>query len=129
MQTIGAAAGLSAAKDQPLQEYGYQFTGLLSTVHFDIVGGDARVWNYAIKVVPNPSLKLSLVCNYPAYMERNPTTIEIGTDAVAVPVGSKLVVSGTASKPLETLRIDCPASEHRAESHSELSGDATRRRS
>ena len=42
MKTIGAAASLSAAKDQALQEYGYQFTGLLSTVHFDIVGGDAR---------------------------------------------------------------------------------------
>ena len=123
MQTIGASASLAAANDQALQEYGYQFTGLLSTVHFDIVGGDARVWNYAIKVVPNPSLKLSLVCKYPDYMERNPSTIEVGTDAVAVPVGSKLVVSGIASKPLETLHIDCPASEHRAESHVEFAGD------
>ncbi len=122
LKTIGAAASLAAPKDQVLQEYGYQFAGLLSTVHFDIIGGDARVWNYAIQVVPNPSLKLSLVCKYPDYMERTPSTIEIGTDAVAVPVGSKLIVSGTASKPLETLNIDSPAIEHRAGYHVELSG-------
>jgi hypothetical protein len=123
LKTIGEAASLSSPKDQVLQEYGYQFVGLLSTVHFDIIGGDARLHNLEIKVVPNPSLKLSLVCELPSYMERPPTTIEIGTDAVAIPVGSKLTVSGTASKPLETLRIDCPASDQRAASHEELSGD------
>jgi hypothetical protein len=123
LKTIGAAASLTSPKDQVLQEYGYQFAGLLSTVHFDIIGGDARVWNCTIRVVPNPSLKLSLTCNFPDYMERGPTTMEIGTDAVAVPVGSRLIVSGTASKPLETLNINSPASEHRAGYHMELSGD------
>ncbi len=123
MKTIGAAASLPAPGDRVLQEYGYQFAGLLSTVHFDLIGGDARVWNCVIKVVPNPSLKLSLVCKYPDYIERNSSTIEVGTDAVAVPVGSRLTVSGTASKPLETLNIDFPTSENRASLHTELSGD------
>ncbi len=111
LKTIGSAASLASPKDQVLQEYGYQFVGLLSSVRFDIIGGDARLRDLAIKVVPNPSLKLSLICELPSYMECPPTTIEIGTDAVAIPVGSKLTVSGTASKPLEMLRIDCPASD------------------
>ncbi len=126
LKTIGEAASLASPKDQVLQEYGYQFVGLLNSVHFDIVGGDARLRDLQINVVPNPSLKLSLVCELPPYMERPPKTIEIGTDAVAIPVGSKLTVSGTASKPLELLRIDCPASDKQAVTHEELSGDKLR---
>jgi hypothetical protein len=126
LTTIGKPASLDSPKDQVLQEYGYKFVGLLSTVRFDIIGGDARLSNLEIKVVPNPSLKLSLVCELPSYMERPPTTIEVGTDALAIPVGSKLTVTGTASKPLEMLRIDSPPSDQRAASHEELSGDKLR---
>jgi hypothetical protein len=126
MKTIGAAVDPATAKDGVLQEYGYQFVGLLDTKHIDIVGGDARLSNLEIKVVPNPTLKLSLVCELPSYMERAPTTIEIGSDAVAIPVGSKLTVCGTASKSLELLRIDCPASDQRAGYQEELAADKLR---
>ena len=106
-----------------LQEYSYQFTGLLATHHIDIIGGDARLRNLELRVVPNPSLKLSVRCEYPAYMERTSTTIDLGTDAVAVPVGSKLTVSGIASKPLESLAIERPPADERAAERKVLSAD------
>ena len=122
MKTIGEAASLNSPKDEVLQEYSHQFTGLLSTVHFDVVGGDARLRNMELRVVPNPSMKLLLRCEYPDYMERIPTTIDLGTDSVPVPVGARLTVSGTASKPLESLSIERPATDQHPARRRELSG-------
>ena len=56
--------------DAVLQEYSHQFTGVLSTQHLDIAGGDARLRTLQLKVVPNPDLTLKLVCKYPHYIER-----------------------------------------------------------
>jgi len=125
MKSIGAADSSAARKDQVLQEYGYQFTGLLSTVHFDILGGDASVRNLAIQVVANPTMELSLVCKYPDYMELPPAPIQ-RQDPTLVPVGSLLTVSGTSTKPLERLSIDCPAGEQRSALHLELTPDQLR---
>ena len=132
MTPIGAAASVAAPADEVLREYGYSFTGLLSTVHFDVVpkyqirlpyplsaihfesaGGDLHLHDMVLQVVPNPSLKLSLRCEYPSYMERNPIFIEPGAQPVPVPVGSRLTLSGVASKALESLHIDCPAADRR----------------
>ena len=56
-----------------LQEYSYPFTGVLSSNHLDIAGGDARLYDLQLKVVPNPNLNLKLVCEYPSYIERKPS--------------------------------------------------------
>ena len=126
MTNIGRPVTSSAAADEALQEYSYLFTGVLSTKHLDIVGGDARINDLQVKVVPNPNLSLKLVCEYPAYMERGPLTIESvsGAVPVRVPVGSRVTITGIADKPLEVARIDCPASESSAAWHREFSGDA-----
>ncbi len=126
MQTIGRPVTSSAAADQALQEYSYPFTGVLSSIHLDIAGGDARLYDLQLTVVPNPNLNMKLVCEYPPYMERSSLTIESVSSAVPVrvPIGSRITLYGTADKPLETARIDCPAAEGTAAWNRQFRGDA-----
>jgi hypothetical protein len=126
MKNIGRPAASSTAANEALQEYSYPFTGVLSSIHIDIAGGDARLYDLQLKVVPNPNLNLQLVCEYPAYMERSAGTSNSvgGAVPVPVPIGSRLTITGTADKSLEMARIDCPASESGATWHREYSGDA-----
>ncbi|MGA2257275.1 MAG: hypothetical protein ABSG53_21680, partial [Thermoguttaceae bacterium] len=116
MKNIGRPATASTAADEALQEYSYAFTGVLSSIHLDIAGGDAHLYDLQLKVVPNPSLNLKLVCEYPAYVERSPKTIDSvgGAVPVRVPIGSRVTIRGTADKPLEMARIDFPAVESSA---------------
>ena len=109
MKNIGQPS-TSAAADEVLQEYSCPFTGVLSSIHLDIAGGDGRLYGLLLKVVPNPNLNLNLVCEYPRYMERGPLVIESASSAVPVrvPIGSRITVRGVADKPLEMARIDCP---------------------
>jgi len=127
MTNIGRPA-TSAAAGEVLQEYSYPFTGVLSAnspIHLDIAGGDARLSGLQLKVVPNPNLNLKVVCEYPSYMERSPLTIDSASSVVPVPVpiGSRLTIRGTASKPLEMARIDSPATEGCAAWHRQFFDD------
>ena len=112
MKNIGRPSA-SADVNEVLQEYSYAFTGVLSSVHIDVVGGDGRIYDLLLKVVPNPTLNLALECEYPAYIERKPLTIDSVSPAVPVrvPVGSRVTIHGRAEKPLEMARIDGPAVE------------------
>ena len=58
-------------------------------------------------------------------MERGPLTIDSvsGAVPVRVPIGSRVTIRGTADKPLEMARIDCPASESSAAWHRQFRGD------
>jgi len=125
MKNIGQPATSSAA-NQVLREYSYPFTGVLSTHHLDIAGGDARLYDLQLKVVPNPNLNLRLVCDYPPYMERGPLTIGSvgGAVPVPVPIGSHLTITGTADKPLEMARVDGPAPESGGGWYREFRGGA-----
>jgi hypothetical protein len=113
MKNIGHPLTSAAVADEPLQEYGYAFTGVLNTAVLDIVGGDARIYPLTLLVVPNPNLNLQLVCEYPRYMEHAPLTIDSvsGAVPVRVPIGSAITIHGTADKALENLQIECPATE------------------
>ena len=97
---------------------------MLSTHHLDIAGGDARIDDLQLKVVPNPTLSVKLECKYPDYMERSPLTIDSvsGAVPVRVPLGSRVTVHGTADKPLEAAWIDCPATEGRAAWRQQFAG-------
>jgi hypothetical protein len=111
MKTIGRPATSAAAADEALQEYSYPFTGVLNSVHIDVAGGDGRISDLQLLVVPNPNLNLTVVCKYPTYMERNAKTIESASGTVRVPTGSVITIHGTSTKPLEVLRIDGPLAE------------------
>lgn len=123
MKNIGQPATSSAA-GVALQEYSHAFTSVLASMHIDVVGGDARIDDLQLKVVPNPNLTLKLVCEYPAYMERAALTIDpvSGAVPVRVPIGSRVTLYGTADKPLEAAWIDCPAAEGVAAWHQEFAG-------
>ncbi|MEI8373228.1 MAG: hypothetical protein WCJ35_10400 [Planctomycetota bacterium] len=125
MKNIGRPVTSSTSANEALQEYSYPFTGVLSSIHLDIAGGDARLYDLQLKVVPNPNLNLKVVCEYPHYMERSPLTIESASGAVPVrvPIGSHVTLTGTSSKPLETARIDSPAAESSAAWHRQFFGD------
>ena len=126
MQNIGRPVASTASSGEALQEYSYPFTGVLSSIHLDIAGGDARLYDLQLKVVPNPNLNLKLVCEYPPYMERSPLSIESvsGAVPVRVPICSRVTIRGTADKPLEMARIDCPAAEGSRAWHQQFGGDA-----
>lgn len=119
MKNIGRPATSFTVADEPLQEYIYEFTGVLYSIHIDVSGGDAHIYDLELKVVPNPNLDLKLVCDYPSYMERLPLTIDRASPAIPVPVpiGSRLTITGTADKALDLAEIDCPASGRSAAWH------------
>jgi hypothetical protein len=123
MKNVGQPVTSSAA-DEVLQEYSHLFPGVLSSKHLDIAGGDARLYDLQLKVVPNPNLTLKLVCEYPAYIERGAYTKVPVSAAVPekVPIGSTVTIRGTANKPLEMVQIDGPAAERGTALHREFRG-------
>ena len=132
MKNIGAPVTSSAGTlypglaDQVLREYSYSFTGVLSSKHLDIAGGDARLYGLQLKVVPNPNLSLRVVRTYPSYIDRKPSIIDPVSAAVPVrvPIGSTVTIQGKANKPLETVQIDCPGAERRTDWPQEFRGGA-----
>ncbi|HUY34733.1 MAG TPA: hypothetical protein VMV69_18455 [Pirellulales bacterium] len=89
----------------PLQDFSLTFPGVLADHEFDVIGGDARLKGYRIRVVESPTIGMTLHCEYPAYMGR-PAADVPGTGNVALPRGTKVTVHATASKDLLRARID-----------------------
>ena len=84
--------------------------GILSTVHFDVVGYDCRVRDYTIQVVDSPAIvSTQLDCVFPPYMvdESNslwlPRTIE-WTGATQLPRGTEVTIRARTNKALK--RVD-----------------------
>ncbi len=93
-------------KDSEYQYYIYKFAGLNNSVNFEVRGGDARLRDYKIEVVDNPTLSnLQLVAKYPAYMGRTDQTLK-ASGLMQIPMGTKLTLQGTANKKLVDARID-----------------------
>ena len=111
---VGSASPAAGSDGRDLlQEYGFTFRGVLSAIRFDVVGGDARLHDLRIQVVPNPTLsRIELEYNYPAYMDRPRQTVPVA-GAMPVPLGTRLVVRGRANKELESVRIELPGTEKR----------------
>ncbi len=66
MSTVGAASD-----EDPQQKYSYIFKGIMSSIDFDVLGGDDRDRGYRLEVVDNPAIsKMQLACEYPAYTGR-----------------------------------------------------------
>jgi len=89
----------------PFQDFSHTFPGVLADHEFDVVGGDARLKGYRIRVVESPTIGMTLHCEYPAYMGRPAADIP-GTGNVPLPRGTKVTVRATASKDLVRARID-----------------------
>lgn len=87
------------------QEFRYTFRNVTSSITFDVHGGDARVSDLRLQVVPNPIVEsLTLACRYPAYTGRVPQ--ELPTRSLEpLPVGTQVVIHGTANKTLRRLEV------------------------
>lgn len=88
------------------QDYTYTFQGVLAPIRFDLVGGDARIRDLAIEVVPSPTIvEMTLACRFPAYTAREPRELPVA-GPMAVPRGTRLVVHATTNKELVRVQVD-----------------------
>jgi hypothetical protein len=95
MSTVGTAG----PRDQE-QKYSYLFKGIMSSIGFDVFGGDDRDRDYKIEVVDNPTLsKMELECVYPPYTGRPNNTVPASA-LVPLPQGTKVTIHCTANKDL-----------------------------
>jgi hypothetical protein len=119
----------------PYQNYSFSakpLRGILSTVHFDVVGYDYRVRDHVIEVVESPAVVATeLDCTFPSYMVDEslslwlPRTMDL-TNATQLPIGTDVTIRARTNKPLrqvdlfhpdtketETLTIDDQATDRR----------------
>lgn len=103
--------GVADPKRDRYQEYSYTFRGILSSIHFDVVGGDDAVRNLWIQVVESPAVvQPMLECVYPKYMNLPPRTLPI-TGAMQIPFGTDITLVAKANKDLVSVQIDSPLEE------------------
>jgi hypothetical protein len=100
MSTVGAAG----ARDTE-QKYSYQFKGVMSSIDFDVFGGDDRDRGYRIEVVDNPAISsMQLDCEYPAYIGRAAGTVP-ASGIVQLPMGTKVTIRCEANKDLVEIPV------------------------
>jgi hypothetical protein len=100
MSTVGAAG----AHDRE-QKYSYVFKGVMSSVDFDVFGGDDRDRGYRIEVVENPTTsQVELACVYPEYTGRPANTVPASA-VVQLPQGTKVTIHCEANKDLEEVPV------------------------
>ncbi|MGC4004363.1 MAG: hypothetical protein QM811_15110 [Pirellulales bacterium] len=105
------------------QEYIYKFTGLTESIEFHIRGGDARLNDYKIEVVENPTVNnLRLRCRYPEYMRRPETELKVA-GLMQIPQGTIVTLLAGTNKPVETVRADLIEGESRRTIQTALSDE------
>jgi hypothetical protein len=88
------------------QEYSYTFQGVLTSIRFDVVGGDDRVSDLRIEVVDSPTIsEMSLSCQFPPYMGRSERTLPV-TGVMQLPLGTRITVQAKANKDLVGVQVD-----------------------
>ncbi len=101
----------SPSEEKPFQQFSYTFQGVLTSIDFEIVGGDDRIPKLRseprlrIEVVDNPTVEMVLHPKYPAYMPRTPVPLPV-TGAMHIPYGTQLTVEAKANKPLQAVHVD-----------------------
>jgi len=107
--------------------------GILSTVHFDVVGYDCRVRDYTIEVVDSPAVTgVDLECKFPDYMVDEklslwlPRTVEL-TPATPLPRGTDVTILARTNKALQRVDLYNPEAKETVTLAIEGSGDELRR--
>ena len=110
---------LRRTRDQ-YQDYAFNgrpLRGILSSVHFDVVGYDYRVRDYTIEVVDSPTIiGAELDCRFPDYLVDQqlalwlPRTVEL-TSATQLPRGTDVTIRAFSNKPLQRVDLYNPQSE------------------
>jgi hypothetical protein len=87
------------------QVFRYEFKRVTGDMQFDVVGGDDRVRDLALRVVDRPQLfAIELECDYPSYLQREPRRLPV-TGGMRIPEGTRLVLHAKSTKPLVSTRI------------------------
>lgn len=96
---------IDPARD-PWQQYSFKFESILSSLSFDVVGGDDRVRDLRIQVVDSPTVtQMALECRYPDYMGRAPRSVPVA-GVMQLPLGTDVTVHAQASKELTAVQVD-----------------------
>ncbi len=101
MNRVGEA---DPSKDR-YQEFIYTRRNVLSPIRFDVHGGDFRINGQLIEVVDNPTVALTLDCEFPAYINRPPRSLPVAGE-MSLPQGSRVTVRGVSNKELVRVQID-----------------------
>ena len=103
--------GQAVAGRHAFQEYRYQFKTVTTDLMFDVVGGDARVEDLQLRVVERPRIvKMELDCEYPAYLERPPLTLQV-SGSVDLPEATRVTLVAQTNKPLHRVVVAAGALE------------------
>jgi hypothetical protein len=103
----GSGAMIRVGEAEPGRDAAQSFRYLFkasSDIVFDVVGGDARLRNLRLRVVPRPVVQaISVACVYPAYLQRAANTLP-ASQRVDLPAGSTATCRIEFSKPIAALR-------------------------
>ena len=97
---------LSRESGQEFVYDGVPFNGMLSTVHFDVVGNDHRLRDYTVEVVNSPTLtEVLLECRFPDYLVDEQLGVYLPrnvrwTPGTQLPRGTEISIRVTADKDL-----------------------------
>ncbi len=76
------------------------FKGIMSSIDFDVLGGDDRDRGYRLEVVDNPAIsKMELACEYPAYTGRPAGTVPASA-LVQLPQGTNVTINCQTNKDI-----------------------------
>ncbi|MEX2112753.1 MAG: hypothetical protein WD845_06175 [Pirellulales bacterium] len=88
------------------QPYAHTFKSVLAPLEFYVFGGDDREGPFYLDVVEAPTIsRMTLHCEYPAYMHREPRDVPVA-GLMQLPRGTRIVIHAQANKPLVAVEIE-----------------------
>ena len=83
------------------RRFRYTFPGVLEAMRFEAFGGDGVTGEIRVRLVDRPQLsEEAYTLEFPAYMKKGAVAVGADETQVTVPRGTKVTVTGVASKPL-----------------------------
>ncbi|MDY7011032.1 MAG: hypothetical protein SVV80_09815, partial [Planctomycetota bacterium] len=82
------------------------FENVAEAFKFYVTGNDDRTGNCYVTVVDPPELlDVKFTIDYPAYMKRPQTSLDVERGVLSIPPGSRVALSGRSNKPLAGARL------------------------
>ncbi len=98
--------GVATPERDKFQPYSYTFQGILTSIDFDLKGGDDTIRDLRIQVVESPSIReMALHLELPKYTARPPRELPV-TGVMQIPEGTRVTVHALANKELSGVKVD-----------------------
>lgn len=89
-----------------LHLFSFKLNDLQQSVTYYATAGDGRANPHTVRVEDRPTiLQVRLNLSYPSYTRRPPEVVEATAGNIVAPVGTRVQVQATASKPLQTVTM------------------------